>query len=267
LQLDKSGTAPGFRRDPFVGAYGGPMLLISARSAWYWAAKLAAQYGEPFDLVLREILAAVDRRDVSARNPDDLAETWRILLPVMIEHIDRDRRGHIDPEPVLGPGILGIARSIIIDTADLERWLSARGLEQRDAPASVKPSNGRRSDHAVDPQATEAVNSQDPAAKDDFDLRSSVTPSRLENRQKPRRGPEPGTVDRFGDSDRALFSELEALMAGEMSRSAAALQLADQGKVAGTGTPESRAKRLADRYRRERGSGANRIGQKLAPTR
>jgi hypothetical protein len=256
LQLDKSGTAPGFRRDPLAGAHGSAMSLISARSAWDWAVRLATEYDEPFDLVLREILVAVDRRDVPARNPDDIDETWRILLPVMIKHIDRDRQGHIDPVPVLGPGVLGIARSIVIDTADLEGWLSARAIERRNAPASAKPSDGGRSDHTTEPLATEAVNSRDPPAKNDFDLRPSATPSRPENRQKPRRGPKPGTVDRYRDSDRALFPELEALMAERMSLTAAASQLAGQGKVAGTGTPASRAKRLAHRYRRERDSGA-----------
>jgi hypothetical protein len=126
------------------------MSLVFARSAWDWAAKLAGEHDEPFDLVLREILAAVDRRDLSARNPDDLTETWRILLPVMIERIDRDRRGYIDHEPVLGPGILGPAHSIIIDTADLERWLSARGIEQRSAPASAKRPNEGLFEHIVE---------------------------------------------------------------------------------------------------------------------
>jgi len=127
------------------------MSLISARTAWDWAKKLADEYSEPFDLILREILAAADRRDLSALNPDDPAETWRIALPVMIEHIDRHRRGHIDPEPVLGPGILGIARSIVIDTAELERWLFGRGIECRTAPASARLSDGGRSDNAAEP--------------------------------------------------------------------------------------------------------------------
>jgi hypothetical protein len=115
------------------------MSLISARSAWDWAAKLGAEYDEPFDLVLRDILAAVDHRDVSARNPDDPVESWRILLPVMIEHIDRDRRGLIDPEPLLGPGILVMARSILIDSPELGRWLTARGIERRDPPVGSQP--------------------------------------------------------------------------------------------------------------------------------
>jgi hypothetical protein len=135
------------------------MSLVSTRSAWDWAAKLAGECDEPFDLVLREILAAVDRRDLSARNPDDLTETWRILLPVMIERIDRDRRGYIDPEPVLGPGILGPAHSIIINTADLERWLSARGIERRSAPASAMRPNGGRFEHIVEGPASASATS------------------------------------------------------------------------------------------------------------
>jgi hypothetical protein len=145
------------------------MSLISARSAWDWAEKLAAESDEAFEFVLREILAAVDRRDVSAVNPSDPAEhtRWRLLLPVMIDRIDRNRRGHIDPEPVFGPGILGIARSLDIDTAELERWLSTRGIERRSAPTAPQPSDVERSDHAAEPRASDAaaIISRPPAAE------------------------------------------------------------------------------------------------------
>jgi hypothetical protein len=66
-----------------------------------------------------------------------------------------------------------------------------------------------------------------------------------------RKGPAPGTVDRYGASDRALYAKLERLMREQqISASNAARQLADDGKVAGVGTPESRARRLAGRYLR-----------------
>jgi hypothetical protein len=56
-------------------------------------------------------------------------------------------------------------------------------------------------------------------------------------------------VDSFGALDRALYSELERLMREEhMSATAAARQLADEGKVEGGGTPESKARRLSRRY-------------------
>jgi hypothetical protein len=68
---------------------------------------------------------------------------------------------------------------------------------------------------------------------------------------KSRRGPKPGTLDRFGQGDRALFPEVERLVGQGLSITAATVKLAAEGKVAGSGIPESRAKRLADRYRRE----------------
>jgi hypothetical protein len=72
---------------------------------------------------------------------------------------------------------------------------------------------------------------------------------------KGRKGPEPKTLRRFDDGDRALFKELEQTMHGKkMSRTAAAQHLAQLDKVAGSGTPESRAKRLAALYKRERGN-------------
>jgi len=68
-----------------------------------------------------------------------------------------------------------------------------------------------------------------------------------------RRGPAPGKLDRYGGSDRALFDEIERQMRDRMiSSTAAAKILADQEGVAGVDTANSRAKRLAERYRRER---------------
>jgi hypothetical protein len=64
-----------------------------------------------------------------------------------------------------------------------------------------------------------------------------------------RKGPTPGKLNRYGESDRALFPELKRLMReGHMSATAAARQLAEEGKVAGIGSDESRAHRLAGRY-------------------
>lgn len=70
---------------------------------------------------------------------------------------------------------------------------------------------------------------------------------------KRRKGPEPGSVDRFGESDRALFPELERIMRERhISVHAAALELASGGKIKGAGSEASRAKRLASRYRKAR---------------
>jgi hypothetical protein len=72
---------------------------------------------------------------------------------------------------------------------------------------------------------------------------------------RPRRppGPRPGTGGRYHAADTKLFDELAALMRDQnLSASAAAMQLAEANKVAGTGTPESRAKRLAALYLRQR---------------
>ena len=69
--------------------------------------------------------------------------------------------------------------------------------------------------------------------------------------RKRRRGPEPGSVDRFGESDQALFPELERVMRDHrMSANAAARELAS--RIEGAGTEASKAKRLASRYLRSR---------------
>lgn len=67
-----------------------------------------------------------------------------------------------------------------------------------------------------------------------------------------KRGPARDEVDRYGKKDRALFSEIDRRIEDGMSVHAATLELARQNKVDGTGTPESRAKRLAKRYRAEK---------------
>ena len=67
-----------------------------------------------------------------------------------------------------------------------------------------------------------------------------------------RRGPAPGTVDRYGESDRGLLSEVKRIMRGGKTVHAATLELAEAGKIEGTGTSGSRAKRLAERFRKEK---------------
>jgi hypothetical protein len=74
-------------------------------------------------------------------------------------------------------------------------------------------------------------------------------------KEKPKRRPGPtrGELRRFEDADRALFPELKQMMAERhMSRSAAALVLAEAGKILGSGTTKNRAKRLAELYGREK---------------
>lgn len=67
-----------------------------------------------------------------------------------------------------------------------------------------------------------------------------------------RRGPQPGS-SRLAAADRRLFDELEKLILDQsLSPTAAGLKLAENKRVAGVGSPDSRAKRLAGRYLRER---------------
>ena len=73
-----------------------------------------------------------------------------------------------------------------------------------------------------------------------------------------RRGPKPGTVDRLGEPDRALFPNIKRIMKkGPTSCHAACIELAEAGKVKGTGTLLNRAKRLAQRFRKEHLSSEN----------
>ena len=84
----------------------------------------------------------------------------------------------------------------------------------------------------------------------------SPTRSRAEEksvREARPRGPRRGTLDRYGQSDKALFNEVEKIMHTEQkSAHAAALRLAHDGKISGHGSQESLAKRLAGRFMRSR---------------
>ena len=81
--------------------------------------------------------------------------------------------------------------------------------------------------------------------------RQTVAEARPSHRR--RKGPVPGTVSRYREADHKLYPELEQLAVPEKrgSISAAARHLAEEGKVAGAGTAESRARRLATRYLRD----------------
>jgi hypothetical protein len=71
-----------------------------------------------------------------------------------------------------------------------------------------------------------------------------------------KKGPKPGELRRYDAEDRALFAPLEKIIKEQnMSASAAAQSLAEAGKIAGTGSHLSRAKRLTALFRRERANG------------
>ena len=68
--------------------------------------------------------------------------------------------------------------------------------------------------------------------------------------EKPRatRGPTPGTVDRYGESDRARFPEIEALMKAGKTLTAATIEIGPT--LEGPATPESKARRLRERFQK-----------------
>jgi hypothetical protein len=69
-----------------------------------------------------------------------------------------------------------------------------------------------------------------------------------------RRGPKPGEVKRYASADRKLFPAIRRLMRKEqLSLTAATQRLAENRRVAGEGTPASRAKRLSKLFTAEGG--------------
>jgi hypothetical protein len=73
----------------------------------------------------------------------------------------------------------------------------------------------------------------------------------LRNAHKLPRGPKQGTTG-YQKADRSLFIDISKSIAdGKRSAYGAALILADEGKIRGAGTQESKAKRVSALYRRE----------------
>lgn len=71
-------------------------------------------------------------------------------------------------------------------------------------------------------------------------------------------GPRPGTIDRFGAQDRALFPQMEEFISQGESITGAARRLVNERRVAGTSrTDESKVRRLARRYCKEKAIRSN----------
>jgi hypothetical protein len=88
-------------------------------------------------------------------------------------------------------------------------------------------------------------------AEPDSSATSPATPRKQASRP---RGPQPGTVSRYDKDDRALFPAMDELIPQAGSARAAALLLARDGKITGTGTEESLAKRLERKYLQHKNS-------------
>jgi hypothetical protein len=124
----------------------------------------------------------------------------------------------------------------------LERWLAKHRMKPR--PQRFEPKRQTPS-ATTQPSLTEVRNT----VTQPVIVHTVSAPPR-----KRRYGPEPGTLRRYAADDRRLFPELKRIMnKGRMSLSAAALDLAQAGRISGIGAPQSRAKRLASLYKRERG--------------
>jgi hypothetical protein len=64
-----------------------------------------------------------------------------------------------------------------------------------------------------------------------------------------RRGPARGSISRYGEADRKLFPEIEKLEGAGQTVNAITKAMAAEKRVEGSGTPDSKAKRLAKAYR------------------
>jgi hypothetical protein len=122
LQLDTPGSAPGFRRDhPAERHAEARMPLVSTRSLWDWATKIAVEQCEPFALVLSELAMAAHRGELVSTTPHSPDEEWSRVLPLIAEAA----RMAGAPWP-RGEGPWVPAKTVMVETAEMERWLAAR---------------------------------------------------------------------------------------------------------------------------------------------
>ena len=145
---------------------------------------------------------------------------------------------------------------------DLDHWVREIDFDRDEGeqafPASLAPCQGQPDrSHLRLVLGARSGETETPAAptQSASEVRSENSvpvpsePAAARKRVKPR-GPKPGTIDRYGKDDRALFKQMSALIKNEnLTLREAAKRLCD--KIKGRGTPDSRIRRVADRYRDE----------------
>ena len=139
----------------------------------------------------------------------------------------------------------------------LERWLANHRMQPR--PERFEPKCP--TPPTTTPQSLSQARKAEPV------IAEAVGHGASDADRERRFGPKPGTLRRYEAADRALFPEVERIMAEkQMSRTAAALDLALADRVAGVGTPHSRAKRLAALHKRDRGGTGQARGEEVQIT-
>ena len=139
----------------------------------------------------------------------------------------------------------------------LERWLGNHRVQPR--PERFEPKCP--TPPTTTPQSLSQARKAEPV------IAEAVGHGASDADRERRFGPKPGTLRRYEAADRALFPEVERIMAEkQMSRTAAALDLALADRVAGVGTPHSRAKRLAALHKRDRGGTGQARGEEVQIT-
>jgi len=139
--------------------------------------------------------------------------------------------------------------------ADVLAAVKNAGAEAEPDKSSVARAGGLM---AADPAASASTQSASEAQSEKpdesmvTDTAAAASEPAVARKRGKRRGPEPGAIDRFGEADRKLFSEMTAFITTEnLTPREAARRLLP--KIAGQtrSSEESRIRRLADRYRDE----------------
>jgi hypothetical protein len=86
------------------------------------------------------------------------------------------------------------------------------------------------------------------AVRVQFETRCDLVERQADSPKSTTKGPAPGSIDRYGDSDRARFPEIEALLKAGKTLTAATNEIGPT--LEGPATPESKAKRVRDRFKK-----------------
>jgi len=154
-----------------------------------------------------------------------------------------------------GLHLVNTTRDIVFYNVRLSGWDLDRARRQLMASDDMEHVSSPLPNAGEIPQGAEGIVLGQPSA----DPEATPSPIGASPSAKARRGPAKGSIDRYGEADRALFPELEQIRKEHhLSLTEAALRLAEgkiEGKtVLGYGVPLSRAKRLVKQYKAYRGT-------------
>jgi hypothetical protein len=198
---------------------------------------------------------------VAAQGRRNLSSLYEIINPVEFSDLMLagphaiNASGHIVYfNVVLSGSDLSKARQQLMAPGNIEYQAAASPNEPAVAPETdAHPPSAGLDDQSFPPETKTQRPSVGPDDQSNAFASGSSASIMTPSRDKRRSGPLKGSIDRYGEADRALYPELERIARKlHLSVTAAAVKLANgdikDKVVLGNGTADSRGRRLATRY-------------------